>query len=288
MKDYIISLKCWNRPIYLYKVLNSLRDCVGIEKYKLIISVDNVDINIQNQIYEAILLSDIHNVIQAEIFFQDSKLGCAGNTRFLLEKSFEISSGDYTIHLEDDTVPSIGCLEYFKQAVDVINKYPDKLFAACTFHRPCHQKLNKQEIIDNRNKLTAKKWFDGAGGFAITRNQWNRILEMGGMFGVDGITKKGRTFDCKGEDWLKEINKSDRLSWVWPFHKYFSEDKYTLYPYVGTVLNIGRIGLHCSPEVHEQIQFNQNWLGYSHPHIEYDTNIIYDDNKYIEDGIEGV
>jgi hypothetical protein len=294
----IITLKCWNRPIYLLRVLNNLSKCRGIEKYPLLISCDKSEPVNQQQILDAINYSGINEKTKVSLVFQQNQLGCAGNTRFLLERSWE-NGAEYCIHLEDDTVPGIDCLEYFEQAVKILDK--ENLFAACTFNRPVHQ-LEKPGFFEDNDLdaseevgyVRAKHWFDGAGGFAMTATQWKRILEMGGMFGVNWISEKGRTFNCQGEDWLKEIRKSDSLSWVWPFHKYFSEGKKTLYPEVGRVLNIGQIGLHANAEIHGKIQYNPWWI--NHPdYIHYAEedmiyfnvdNIIKDDSKYVEYGIE--
>ena len=85
----LITLKCWNRPIYLYKVLCALSRCRNLNNYDLLISTDKTDANTRQQIYDAIILSKIQNKTQTNVLLNTSKLGCAGHTKFLLEKSFQ-------------------------------------------------------------------------------------------------------------------------------------------------------------------------------------------------------
>ena len=120
----------------------------------------------------------------------------------------------------------------------------------------------------------------------MTIRQWKRIQELGGMFGIEYISTKGRTFDCIGEAWLQESRRG-RLSWAWPFHKYFSEGKYSLFPKISRVINIGEVGLHSNKELQKQMHYNENTIQkYGKDITEYDNNITYDYRKFIEHGIE--
>lgn len=233
---------------------------------------------------EAIEVSNILHVIDTNVIFHDKTLGCTGNTRFCLEYGFK--EHDYVLHLEDDTYPSIDLLEYFEQVErHLYNGY----FAACTFHRPCHQDKPDQSKI---RSLVSKFMFEGAGGFSMTKKQWERILEMGGMFGVYDITPAGRQYNCRGEDWLKEIVKDDKWGFDWPFDRYFSEGKPSIYPVVGRVLNIGKHGLHLNANQWQKMQYNEFWAHHPDylPYISsvptfFESSIMEDISKYTEEGV---
>jgi hypothetical protein len=285
-----ISMCSWNRPIYLLKVLNGLYN--SLQYYtghvrKLIISIDKVDPCTAQQMIEAIECSNILTAIDTDIVFQQEHLGCTGNTRYCLERSFE-NGEHYTIHLEDDTYPGHDLIEYFENAAKILD---NGYFAACTFHRPCHELI--APISGATHRLVSKKMFEGAGGFAITRKRWDRILEMGGMFGVEYIPETAKRFDCRGEAWRAQIKESDRLGFDWPFDRYFSEGLPSLYPIVSRVINIGKAGLHLNPEQWQKTHFNPNWI--DSPVYDLKSNvgkrwdlehILVDEHKYLEDRYE--
>jgi hypothetical protein len=289
----IISVACWNRPIYLLKILDGLLKALQFGPpypFKLLISCDHLDACNAQQILEAIECSNILKFVDTDLVFHDKNLGCTGNTRFCLEKGFE-NNEQYTIHLEDDTYPSLDLIEYFAQVWPLLD---NGYFAACTFHRPCHQ-LQAPSLGDVY-KLVAKNVFEGAGGFAITRKQWERIQEMGGMFGVEYVPDFAKKYDCRGEVWKSAVAKSDRLGFDWAFDRYFSEGKPCLFPIVSRVLNIGKHGLHLNPTQWQVTHFNPNWAhdpryssiykyksGWPNADL---TNILIDNNKYTESGYE--
>ncbi len=270
-------------------LVKALRAGYGSPYNKLIISCDKSDPCMAQQMVEAIECTDIANTsMDVELIFHDDHLGCTGNTRYCLERSFE-DGQEYTVHLEDDTYPGLDLLGYFNAVAPILDNY----FAACTFHRPIHELVAPSPSMTNR--LVAKNVFEGAGGFAITRKRWERILEMGGMFGVDYLSPKAKHVDCRGEEWLREVNgyRSDRLGFDWPFDRYFSEGLPSLYPVVSRVINIGKAGLHLSPNQWEKLQYNPNWINSASYNFalrdrrNWNTvDILVDDKKYTEDGYE--
>lgn len=295
----IISIKAFNRPLYLLRVLNALSCCRHIEKYPVLISCDHFDeINAQ-QILEAIQSSRLRIKTKVHAEFHEKTLGCAGNMRYCLENSF--SNGEtFTIHFEDDTLPSIDCLEYFEQVISFLEKHPDKYFAACAMHRPCHQlkcpvKYNKYGGIDDPDLTTlqTKYWFEPAGGFAITKDEYDKIQSDLGVFGVEYISERGKNPTIIGKEWYKECTISDRLSWGWPFEKYYRNTRKCIYPYIGRVFNIGKSGLHSNYNQYVKTHENKWWVGNNelkdfideNPII-FDTDNIIDDNKtYVENDI---
>lgn len=279
----VISLRCWARPIYLLKTLDGLRRCRGLEKYKLLIVCDHYNPMMAQQILEAVEMSQIAAAVETELVFQDENVGCAGNFRYTLDKSFE-NNEDWAIFLEDDTYPSIDLLEYFEQTAHLLDDY----FAACTMHRPCHQLI--EPAVSKSHNLVSREWFEGANAFSINRKTYERIKSKSEVFGIEYESPKGKEYGCRGEEWLKEVTVSDRLGWDTPFEKYF-RDLPCLYPVVGRTLNIGKAGLHLSFNEYIKLQYNGNWIQ-NPKYIEkirsfawFDLEVEKDDTKYIEDGI---
>lgn len=277
-----ISLKCYNRPIYLYRVLDALSRCKNLELYNpIIMSCDATDNNMLNQIIEAIKLTNV----KVNLFFHQQKLGCARNTEFCLQKSFEDPTIDYAIHFEDDTLPAENAICYYEQVLPLLDQ--NDYFSAIPFHRPCHE---TEKPNPDDNGLVAKKFFDGSGGFGIGRNQWNKIDSLGGLKSVVYISEQGRRFESRGAEWLKEIKTSNIGGFVFYMDRYLSCDKYSIFPKVSVVKNIGKIGEHLrTPGLHENIHENNNWCGSPEykPIFDYDTkNITVDSRKFVEDRIQ--
>jgi len=289
-----ISLACWNRPIYLLQVLNWLGSCRNIEKYRLLISCDHFNYSNRAQILSAINLSNIASYIETDVFFHENNIGSAANTKYCLERGFENGEG-YHIHLEDDTLPAVDMLEYFEQIFPLLDI--DKFFAACTMHRGGHQPVKPN--VSDANKLVSRKWFESSNAFGITKIQWNRILEMGGMFGISYMDDYARTPRCFGNEWLSHVNIVDYscptakfpTAWDWPFVKYFSEQKPCVYPVVSRVYNIGANGLHYTEKSHNEYMVNENWIHSSdyschiYQPTTFNTEIYNDTKTYVEKGI---
>ena len=284
----LITIKSWNRPLYLYQVLCNLLNVRGIENYDIMIFNDLVDLSMRNQIHEAVKISSRQfGSKPINIGFMQEQLGCARNTDVCLRATFKDNKYDYAIHLEDDIIPGENLLEYCEQVSPLLDR--DDYFAACFLQRPCHD--DHKEYCD---KLIKRRYFEVSGGYLMSKKQWEEIEEMGGIFGVNYISDKGRKYDCQGEEWLKEINKSPTGGSGFVFDHYFRKGRYCLYPSVSTIMNIGSVGAHLKdPAVHEQLQKNINWirhdkwLEYCDKGFEYDTeNIETDDRKFVEYGIE--
>lgn len=290
-----ISIKAWCRPIYLLRSLNALSKCHGIENYRILLSCDHYDTCNAQQILETIYASPVSRFKNFEVIIHETNLGCAGNTRYCFERAFE-NGEDFHIHMEDDHILSVDALEFFEDVVPLIG---DSHFAVCSMNRPCHQdkpifdpENDYEEVLEDAGELYSKLWFEPAAAFAITKKQYDRIQEMGGIFGVDYISEKGKSPHCNGQEWLKEVQKSDRLSWGWPFQKYFSEGKPSLFPIIGRCLNIGKSGLHTNYNKYVEIHENNHWMGNpSYPNNIYEDRYYFDaesilkDNKiYFENG----
>lgn len=278
----LITIKCHNRPIFLLQSLLTLSQVKGVDKYDIIVSCDNPDSIMQSQMTELFYYLGMPN---SKLILHQNKLGCWGNKKYCLELAFDHNNYDFCLHTEEDILHSKFLLEFCEQVAPMLDK--NNFFAACFMHRPVHDDYDKQY-----NKLIQKKYFEICGGFLISRKQWNRIKEMGGGFAVNYVSQKGRTYDCQGEEWLKEINKCNIGGSGYPFDKYFREGKYCLYPKISLTQNIGNIGEHIkNKEWHKNIQYNENWMGHDDwkniEEIKFDlSNIETDNRKFIETGIE--
>lgn len=280
----IISLRCWARPIYTLKVLDGLRRCRGLSKYKLLISCDHYNPMIAQQLLEAVELSQIAEAVETELIFHDNHVGCAGNLKCVMQQSFD-KDEDFAIFMEDDTYPAIDILEYFEQTAHLLDEY----FAACSLHRPSHQLTTP--ISDQIHNLVSKEWFEGANAFAINRNRYNQILEKADIFGISYQSDKGKEYDCRGEAWLGQVIIDDKYGWDVPFEKYF-RDLPCLYPVVGRTLNIGKAGFHLNFNQYMQLQYNGNWahnplyINKIMTPTRFNLDVQKDNTKYFEDKCE--
>lgn len=277
----LISLRAWARPTSLLKTLDGLRRCRGLSKYKLLISCDYNSPMMAQQLVEAIELSQIASDIETELVFHNEHVGCTGNFRYVLDRSFS-NNEDWAVFMEDDTYPAIDILEYFEQTAHLLDDY----FAACSMHRPCHELIKPS--VDKTHNLVSKEWFESANVFAMSKKTYDKIEEMGGVFGVTYIPEDAKSL--KGKEWLHKVDKNDDGAWDKSFEHYF-RDLPCLYPVVGRTLNIGKHGYHLAPNQYLELQYNENWAHnpyYINRVMEttwFDLEVRKDKEKYLENGI---
>jgi len=246
----IITVKLWNRPPYVKKLVDSLENLKGIDNYKVIFSVDKSGEN-ETKIIKHILKN---SKLDKEIYYHKTNLGCAGNTRFCLDKGFE-SDVDYVIHLEDDTIPAKDYLKFMEWGYEK-SKSDKNIFAVCPFVRKDYNKvpLNKMDV----NKCFERSWFETGGGFGITRISWLDILDKGNIYGVlmPGNNR------LSGEEWKKSCVIDDKGTYGWPMNMYFKENKLCLYPEVSRVQNIGELNGKFNPSAswHQQHVYDEKWI----------------------------
>ena len=246
----IITVKLWNRPPYLKKLVDSLEKLSGIEEYKVIFSVDKSG-DKETKIIKHILEN---STLNKDVYYHDTNLGCAGNTRFCLDKGFEANS-DYVIHLEDDTIPAKDYLKFMEWGYEK-SKNNKNIFAICPFVRKDYNKvpLNKMDV----NKCFERSWFETGGGFGMTRLSWLDIIDKGNIYGVvmPGNTK------LSGEEWKKGCVIDDKGTYGWPMNMYFKGDKLCIYPEVSRVQNIGELNGKFNPSAtwHKQHVYDEKWI----------------------------
>jgi len=247
----IITVKLWNRAEYIKRVVIALEQLNKIKEYKVIFSVDKSNEKELSKIKNILEKSELDK----DIYYHEKNLGCAGNTRFCLDKGFENEFTDYVIHLEDDTIPAKDYLEFMEWGYEQSKNDPS-IFAVCPFVRKDYNKvpLNEMDI----NKCFKKSWFETGGGFGITRFAWNKIKEMGNIYGVimPGNTK------LRGEQWKKTCTINDKGTYGWPMNMYFKEERLCIYPEVSRVQNIGEIGGKFNPSAqwHRDHVLDKKWI----------------------------
>ena len=272
----IVTLKAWKRPDMLKRVLDSLKTTYEFEKYKYIISIDTHPQTNADSISVVKAFKNETNV-DIDLYVHQSNLGCAGNTKFCFEKAFNNTKYDYMIHLEDDTIMTKDAFNFMKWGAE-LSFNDDSIFAITPFIRKERQKLYSQlEVltINEINYVFKHKDFDAGGGFAITRNIYDYINSLGGIFGVIGNCE----VNLNPIDWKNSLTITNKGSWAWPFHKFFIRDKYMVSTYISRSNNIGDVdGLfNPSAEWHRAHIWDDRWIN-----SELFTNVSEDILKRLE------
>lgn len=218
----------YNRPYYLKKVLNSLEKVVGIEDYKIMISVD---FHKATRMDTKRVISEFKYADNIITKFHINKLGCAGNMKYCFDYAFEENDYDYMIHLEDDTPVAPDWLRWMLWAGEW-SKDRDNIFAICPFTRKSSGSGDKRHTIE---ASTLKHGFDCAGGFGMHKSQWEYMKSLGGMFGIVGpaATK------APPDEWKAMQTITWDGSWAWPFRRFFCRDKLNLFCLINRANNIG-------------------------------------------------
>ena len=111
MNTLTISLTCSNRPDYLTQVLDALSDCDKTNlDISMVISVDKADPKVID------IVQNFDGISVENIVVNDPKLGCNQNTLQAILMARNTRHSPYIIHLEDDTVPTKDCLQFFDYA----------------------------------------------------------------------------------------------------------------------------------------------------------------------------
>jgi hypothetical protein len=256
--NIVISVKAYERPIHLYRCLKSLCKAKKYSKqnHTINISVDRHDdpiVRYQMESAVKLVMEEFDTWFNYQM--QDYRLGCLKNTEFCLKESIRYGA-DYLIHIEEDQILEPDCLNYFEQVIPLLKE--DSVFAACTYHSPCHQDFNNDRHC--LGDLVAKNWFQGSGPFMISKQTFKRIGDMGGMFGINGMQHHCYHPDCIGEEWKKGTNISSSGTWDWPFHKYFGAKMFSIYPRISRSQNIGELGMHNQGENNSfyEVQYNED------------------------------
>jgi len=119
MKTLSISLTCCRRPEYLQQVLDAISkaDKSDID-IKLFTSVDKIDPKVVE------IASSYQSVNIGYLNINDPPIGCNQNTKRAIQIAHQSGHSPYILHLEDDTVPTLDCFQFFMYAFEKYSEDP--------------------------------------------------------------------------------------------------------------------------------------------------------------------
>lgn len=231
----------WNRPEYTRRVLEGLATCRGVEKYTLTVSLEPGCPEVEalfHQTWPFCVAYGVHPV----------RKGVALNTKYVIGSLFG-QGAERIIHLEDDTVPAPGALEYFEWAFEKYKHDHSILSISAYYYAGQHQCIDQ----DNLGKSVPREHWH-----AVRRRQWFTPWMWG--------TWKDRWRDMESQ-WVNVTHIND--SWATHINHHVRGDRYEIIPALARSQNIGaENGVHVvDPAWHKQHHFNEEWEGkYTVPH----------------------
>lgn len=215
----IITSTQYRRPYYTSRMVDHLRRCSGIDKCKIVFSVDYHSSLETNAIYD--ILSKIE-FCDIEIILNKPALGCTLNTKKALESGFKY--GDFITHVEDDILLAPRSIEILSE---LQTTREEKIFSISLYHR-----LNRQDISEDDYGVILKRPQFAPWGFGLWSHRYALVEDC---FSVP-------------EDLTKY------LSWdIMVYKRCYELNLQHLYTKLGRVDNIGaEAGVHVpNPEWHE-------------------------------------
>lgn len=227
----VVAIKAWKRADYFNQMFTALEQCEDTENYTVFVSIDGGYPAEQELMKQRINNSSL--IKNIDVTIHEKNLGCAGNTRYLLNKAFGTTDTNFVIHLEDDTVPSKDLLLYMAWANKTFQSDPN-IFSVSGYNRTLEE--------DNTSENLHKTFFGihfSCWGFGLFRRIYEEIANS--KHGIFGSLGGGHTFgtDTYNEEWLKDNSISDQGSWARPFNHYYRRDRLEINPSVGRIQNIG-------------------------------------------------
>tara|TARA_R110002012_G_scaffold134072_1_gene287321 strand:- start:16378 stop:17202 length:825 start_codon:yes stop_codon:yes gene_type:complete len=271
----IITIAGWRRPQYFKEVIDSLMIADGIDEYKLLVSLDGGYHREQKKMVKILRNSNL----DYDVTIHNKNLGCAENTRYILNKGF--NQFDKVIHLEDDTVIHPQALTWFEHNLDYY-EHNLKIFSISGY---TNGKMNESSLDGNWTEphvVGIRSWFS-CWGWATWKRVWDEIKDS--WFGIEwkdgiGVTHEGR--QSRGEDFLQYITKNNKGSWGIPMNHYWRNERYEISPHTSFIQNIGvENSTWATEEVHKYKQFT-DW---------FKPNIIINsewEHYFVEDFMEGL
>jgi hypothetical protein len=247
----IITMAAWRRPKYFKEVIDSLKAADGIDNYKLLVSLDGGYYEKQKEMVEILRNTDL----DYDVIIHSDNLGCAENTRYILDKGFK--QYDKVIHLEDDTVIHPQALTWFEHNLDYY-EHNLKIFSITGY---TNGKLNELSLDGNWTEphvVGLRSWFS-CWGWATWKRVWDELKDS--WFGIQwkdgiGVTHEGR--QSRGDAFLQFIDKTNRGSWGIPMNHYWRGSRYEISPHTSFIQNIGvEDSTWATQEVHKYKQFTE-------------------------------
>lgn len=221
--DKVIVMTAWRRPDYLTQVLESMKRCVGIEDYTVVICAEPGDAGVETLVRNARVGKTTIPVVNAE------RLGCARNTYEAFKRGFEV--GDYVILVQDDDGLAPDALSFFEWAGE---KY-----------------AGSQKVMSVSGYNFTRNWKDWTVGLyarEVRVRDWTSSFTVA-MWRDRWEGLKGRwSFEHWGPGLCALMKETGRLE---------------IHPTISRVQNIGaEDGTHTeSAEWHRQVVHNAFWAG---------------------------
>jgi hypothetical protein len=152
----VITMTHFCRPQYSRQVIDRLKNCVGIEEYLILPSIDLGSVEVAEMIGK-IDFAECRPVVN------DPPLGCNLNTQQAIRRGFEIS--DFVIHVEDDILLAPDALRMFERGEAF--RHDKSVFTITGYNRDPIE-------IGQFHHLDKRPWFS-CWGWATWRDRWDEI-----------------------------------------------------------------------------------------------------------------
>lgn len=254
----VIAITLYRRPDYTRQMFESLRQCFGIEDYRVLISCDydaRYDAGCNDSWHLACQFAASRPEGMTEIFVNNPKLGIDLNKLFILPKAYELS--DYVIFIEDDTIPAQDALRFFEFCAQLA-KDPDCV-AICAYDRYMDEAYHTRALAKQAHAVLKRPKMFSSWGWAMTRDSYERLYGMDGQKYIPNVDAPNGRFDW----WI---------SWN------YRDNDYCVFPRIPRFQSVGgERGEHTpNAEWHRENEYNP--LGaWSQPMPDTDDWILIDD-----------
>jgi len=265
MNNTVITISVCDRLEFIKQTIDHLSKSKGVDRYKIIISVDplasnfatdmhpyqaaNLQKNLcrstglwvkglrekyhahnNNTVIRKEVLSYLESIdLNKEIIINDNKLNCSRAIKASIERGFKVA--DKVIHLEDDILISCDGLNFFQNMLD---KYESTDAVAVSGYSK--NKLENMSDEDmNKYFCMTGKWFPW--GWATWKDKWESIKEPWDIY-----NNKKRSYS-----WDKDVKK-----WMGGFS--------VVSPKVSRTKHIGYYGTHITKKMWEGKFSHNNWI----------------------------
>jgi hypothetical protein len=156
----VIVMATYRRPEYTKRALEGLKNCYGIEDYKIYIQAEPGFPDVIDAIMSV-------QGVNKEISVHPQRLGCNRNIFKALDFGFKLS--DYVIIIEDDIVPAKDCLKFFEWGSE---KYKDdkQIMNICSYQRG-------DARPDEYYNVGRSPWFT-PWGWATWQDRWQEMVPL--------------------------------------------------------------------------------------------------------------
>jgi hypothetical protein len=154
-----LSLSLYKRPKYTQIVIDALRQCEGIENYKIIVGLEPGFPEVET-------IARSIDFTEKEIHVNPTRFGCQKNVHACLTRGFNISN--FHIHIEDDTVPGRDMLKYF-EFCDEYYKNNTEIFTISAYNK------NNDVLETQYDKVWKYQWFT-PWGWATWADRWKELI----------------------------------------------------------------------------------------------------------------